>query len=132
MEHHLLFYLLYNYRYILSGNALLRAHVLSRGGNVDRWTSVGSQGLMELVRRMYATFTLHDIDVAHDLKRRNVHKPGKPANYYYADDSQQHWVAVRAYCEAMVKLFYTSDQDVGLDYELQVSVLPCRWYIFEK
>ena len=99
---------------------MLRAHVLSRGGNVDRWTSVGSQGLMELIRRMYATFTFDDTDVVFDLKRRNVHKPGKPANYYYADDSQTLWVAVRSYCDAMIRLFYTSDQDVALDCEVQV------------
>ncbi len=61
----------------------MRVHVLGKGGALDKWTSMGSQGYKELVTRLYANFSLNDLDLPRDLSRRGVEDSKRLPNYYY-------------------------------------------------
>lgn len=107
------------YRYTISGNLLMRIHLFTRGGNMDRWTAIGSNGFRALIKKMYKKFSIDDLDFALDITNRKVENTLKLPNYYYRDDGLKMWNAVSRYVYNMVTQFYQTDDDVIEDNEVQ-------------
>ena len=106
-------------RYLLAGNTLIRMHVLGKGGALDRWTSVGSEGNRAMMERLYADFHIDQLDFMEDLRGRGVDNNRKLTNYYYRDDGIRLWNAVSQYCTNIVEHFYRGKDDVINDGEIQ-------------
>jgi len=108
-------------RYTLVSNTMLRRNVLRRGSAVDKYTSLGADGLRALMSRYFtARFSFDELDVPHELASRGVHDPDRLPHYLYRDDALRAWRATADYCRDMLRLFYADDQDVVTDTELQV------------
>jgi len=107
----------------LTSNTLIRNNLLHRSGPVDRFTSLGVDGIYALVQRYWAStsFTFDDLDPARDLEARGVDDEGHLPHYYYRDDALRVWGHVRGAVEQIVDMFYDVDADVTADSELQVS-----------
>ena len=101
---------------------MLRRHILRRGAAVDKYTSLGADGFRQLMSRYFSQqFSFDELDLPHDLASRGVHDPELLPHYLYRDDGLRAWRATASYCRDMLKLFYTDDDDVITDTELQVN-----------
>jgi len=58
---------------------MIRNNLLHRAGPVDRFTSLGVDGIYTLIQRYWAssTFTFNDLDPVRDLEARGVHDAGQ-------------------------------------------------------
>jgi len=101
---------------------MLRRNILRRGTAIDKYTSIGADGFRLLMSRYYTQhFSFDELDLPHDLASRGVHDPELLPHYLYRDDGLRSWRATASYCRDMLKLFYTDDDDVITDTELQVT-----------
>jgi len=102
-------------------NTMLRRHILRRGSAVDKYTSIGADGFRTLMSRYYSQqFSFDELDLPHELASRGVHDPELLPHYLYRDDGLRSWRATANYCRDMLRLFYSDDDDVITDNELQV------------
>ena len=76
-------------------------------------------GILELLIKTYKEFTYDQMDYKEDLKRRDMMDLPK---YWHRDDAVILWDATLNYVKEMVDVFYTSDDDVLKDWELQAWV----------
>jgi len=101
---------------------MLRRYILRRGSAVDKYTSIGADGFRTLMSRYYSEhFSFDELDLPQDLATRGVHDPELLPHYLYRDDGLRSWRATSSYCRDMLKLFYSDDEDVITDTELQVN-----------
>jgi arachidonate 15-lipoxygenase len=75
-----------------------------------------------------AANAVHDVNytenfVPNDLKKRGVDDPNLLPNYPYRDDAMLIWNTIRNWAGNYVRIYYTTDEDVIGDYELQNWVL---------
>lgn len=98
---------------------MMGIHVLSKGGALDKWTSMGSEGTDVMLRKLYENFHMEDLDFLLDLKNRGLENNTKIANYFYREDGIRLWNAVQQYCSNVVDSFYESNQKLIDDCELQ-------------
>jgi hypothetical protein len=95
---------------------------LDPNGDLEKLTGVKNAGIVELVRRSYASWTLDDIDVDKDFEKRGVNDiPG----YYFRDDSKAYFGVMKKYAKSIVSLMYTTPNDMTADYELQHFLGEC-------
>ena len=104
-------------------NTMIRCHILKKGGALDKWTSLGSEGSKALMRKFLVGFSFDELDVTRDLEARGVDDEEKLPNYLYRDDGRRLWDAISLYCEEILELFYCSGEDVERDTEIQAWIL---------
>ena len=111
-------------RYTLTTNTLIRHNLLHKSGPIDRFTSLGVDGFYALMRRYWTslTFTLDDLDPAHDLAARGVDDEARLPRYYYRDDALRVWSHLTRCVGQTLALFYHTDDQVLADSELQVRI----------
>jgi len=101
---------------------MLRRNVLRRASAVDKYTSIGADGFRAVMSRYYTQhFSFDELDLPHELAARGVHDPELLPHYLYRDDGLRAWRATARYCNDMLRLFYSDDNDVIADTELQVN-----------
>ncbi|XP_007547534.1 arachidonate 15-lipoxygenase B-like isoform X1 [Poecilia formosa] len=104
-----------HFRYTLHINILVRKLLLSPGGALSE-SSLGVEGLMELMRRDLSQLTYSSLCLPENIKERGLESI---PNFYYRDDALKLWNYLNEYATAMVDYYYTSDCDVMKDIELQ-------------
>ena len=111
------------WRYTLTTNVLIRNNLLHKSGPVDRYTSLGLEGFYTLIRRYWASssFTFNDLDPINDLRVRGVDDEAHLPNYHYRDDAVRLWTHLHQCVQQILALFYSTDNDVVTDSELQVQ-----------
>ncbi|XP_016525016.1 hydroperoxide isomerase ALOXE3-like isoform X1 [Poecilia formosa] len=96
-------------------NISVRKLLLSPGGALSE-SSLGVEGLMELMRRDLSQLTYSSLCLPENIKERGLESI---PNFYYRDDALKLWNYLNEYATAMVDYYYTSDCDVMKDIELQ-------------
>uniref|UniRef100_A0A3B3X165 Uncharacterized protein n=1 Tax=Poecilia mexicana TaxID=48701 RepID=A0A3B3X165_9TELE len=104
-----------HFRYTLHINILVRKLLLSPGGALSE-SSLGVEGLMELMRRDLSQLTYSSLCLPENINERGLESI---PNFYYRDDALKLWNYLNEYATAMVDYYYTSDCDVMKDIELQ-------------
>uniref|UniRef100_A0A3P9N3W5 Arachidonate 12-lipoxygenase, 12R-type-like n=1 Tax=Poecilia reticulata TaxID=8081 RepID=A0A3P9N3W5_POERE len=96
-------------------NILVRKLLLSPGGS-----SLGVEGLMELMRRDLSQMTYSSLCLPENINERGLESI---PNFYYRDDAMQMYTIFflppASFVTAMVEYYYSSDCDVIKDIELQ-------------
>ncbi|XP_071956418.1 allene oxide synthase-lipoxygenase protein-like [Antedon mediterranea] len=94
--------------------------LLAKGGAFDVLFSMGLKGTFALIANAFKTwsFTNNGILPA-NLKHRRLDDPEVLTKYYYREDGLKVWDAIRNYVDTIVKEYYTTDDDIGYDFELQ-------------
>ncbi|XP_052761946.1 allene oxide synthase-lipoxygenase protein-like [Mya arenaria] len=92
----------------------------SGSGWLEEIMSINSEGFDELVRR-HKTMWRMDIEgtLPADLRTRGVADTDILSQYYFRDDALALWELIEVYVTRYLKLYYTSDEDVAEDWELQ-------------
>ncbi|XP_041925383.1 hydroperoxide isomerase ALOXE3-like isoform X1 [Alosa sapidissima] len=103
-------------RFTLYANTLGREKLISEKGAISMYTSTGSTGMVEVMRRAMHALKYSSLCLPDDIIERGLDKVPK---YYYRDDGLLVWGALSKYVEAVIAVFYPSDMDVLVDEELQ-------------
>lgn len=82
----------------------------------------GLAGQNQMVTELFKNFDFQNYDPTVDFEKRGVSDATLLPEFYYRDDALQVWAADLQYVESMLGLFYTSDEDVVNDFELQAWV----------
>ncbi|XP_008395952.1 arachidonate 12-lipoxygenase, 12R-type-like isoform X2 [Poecilia reticulata] len=96
-------------------NILVRKLLLSPGGALSE-SSLGVEGLMELMRRDLSQMTYSSLCLPENINERGLESI---PNFYYRDDALKLWNYLNDFVTAMVEYYYSSDCDVIKDIELQ-------------
>ncbi|XP_030644128.1 hydroperoxide isomerase ALOXE3-like [Chanos chanos] len=103
-------------RYTLQINIMARALLVSEDGVFAKYTAIGMEGTVKLLKRAASSLTYSSLCLPDDIKARGVEDI---PNYYYRDDGLKLWNIINKYVDGVVRYYYTSDDDVIKDTELQ-------------
>ncbi|XP_004376065.1 arachidonate 12-lipoxygenase, 12R-type [Trichechus manatus latirostris] len=106
-------------RYTIQINSIGRALLLNEGGLVARGTSLGLEGIAEVMVRALSEITYDSLYVPNDFVERGVQDLPQ---YYYRDDSLAVWDALERYVTEIITYYYPNDAAVEGDPELQCWV----------
>ena len=119
-----------HFRYTMAINAAARATLINKGGIIDKLFSIGGEGKEEVFKRVSRVYNVHWTNIEYSLKQRKVdceveskeeHKVYQLPSYYYRDDGLQIWSAIKDFASKIINEFYTTDDAVLKDEELQVG-----------
>ena len=108
-----------HFRYTMAINARARETLINDGGIIDQVFAIGGEGRRELMRRGGAAYNIHWTSIKHNVKSRGVDDPNLLPGYYYRDDGLKLWQAMEDFVAKIINEFYSSDEDVQGDSELQ-------------
>ncbi|XP_030644131.1 arachidonate 15-lipoxygenase B-like [Chanos chanos] len=103
-------------RYTLQINIMARSLLISDSGVFAEHTAIGRVGTAKFLKRATSSLTYSSLCLPDDIKARGVEDI---PNYYYRDDGLKLWNIINKYVDGVVRYYYTSDDDVIKDTELQ-------------
>ncbi|KAG2468362.1 LOX5 lipoxygenase, partial [Polypterus senegalus] len=103
-------------RYTLEINIRGRTQLISEDGIFKRVVSTGGTGLLLVAQREYQKLTFKSLLPTFDFKARGV---TRLKNYFYREDCMTLWNTIHSFVSGIVTLYYSSDQEVIEDQELQ-------------
>ncbi|XP_056097940.1 polyunsaturated fatty acid 5-lipoxygenase-like [Rhinichthys klamathensis goyatoka] len=106
-------------RFTIAINTAAREKLISKNGIVDQFVSAGGTGIVEVIQKAMKTLTYKSLCFPEAIKARGVEDL---PNYYYRDDGMMVWEAVKSFVSDVVKIFYSSDETVQKDKEIQAFV----------
>ncbi|XP_068580558.1 hydroperoxide isomerase ALOXE3-like [Cebidichthys violaceus] len=113
---HPLYKLLFpHFRYTLHVNTASRTTLLGPDGVLSK-SSLGYDGLMELMRRALSEMTYSSLCLPENITARGLESI---PNFYYRDDGLKLWNIINSFVKAVVEYYYPSDSVVRKDTELQ-------------
>ncbi|KAM4529541.1 hydroperoxide isomerase ALOXE3-like [Fundulus diaphanus] len=104
-----------HFRYTLHINIVGRETLLGPGGALSE-SSLGVEGLTELMRRALSQMTYGSLCLPEDIAARGLESI---PNFYYREDALKLWKYIDSFVEAVVEHYYISDSNVCKDSELQ-------------
>ncbi|XP_077340074.1 polyunsaturated fatty acid lipoxygenase ALOX15B-like [Lithobates pipiens] len=108
-----------HFRYTLQINALARTRLIGPGGVFDQASVTGKGGIPVIIKKAMAELTYSRLCLPDDIKGRGMeHIP----NYLYRDDGMKIWAAMESFVSNIINYYYTSDEMVKEDPELQAWV----------
>ncbi|KAK7131070.1 hypothetical protein R3I94_016264 [Phoxinus phoxinus] len=103
-------------RYTLQINTLLRDRLIGPNGAVTQNTSIGDEGMTDLMKKALSDLTYSSLCLLKDISDRGLESI---PNFFYRDDGLQIWGIINDFVRSMVEFYYKSDGDVQRDTELQ-------------
>lgn len=88
-------------------------------GVLDKMFAIGGKGKVELYKRISAAYSVHWTNICKSCKRRGVDNSDKLPGYYYRDDGNKIWKAIKEFVREVVNEFYKTDKEVEEDEELR-------------
>lgn len=99
-------------------NTAARQSLINDGGILDVTLSSGVKGAYAAVRRAFDSFKIQDLVFPDAIKARGLDDP-KLEKYYYRDDGLRLWRLIMEYVSEIIGIYYSSNEDVARDTELQ-------------
>lgn len=93
--------------------------LISQSGIIQQIFEGGVDGSQQLIMNAYKNWTFDDMDFPKDLAKRGVDNVDALPYFPYRDDGMLIWNLLGQYVREYINLYYTSDNDVVADYELQ-------------
>ncbi|KAL2101696.1 hypothetical protein ACEWY4_003457 [Coilia grayii] len=117
--------LVLHFRYTLQINIMARDQLMSEEAFFSEHTGIGLIGSTTFLRKALETLTYSSLCLPENIKSRGLEDIN---NFYYRDDGLKLWNIIHEYVEGVLGYFYTSDDYVQRDSELQLWIKE----IFEK
>lgn len=93
--------------------------VFGPGGRTATLQSVSLEGLLELSQRGLDAFNWREQSAPYVFEEAGVLSQETLPDYPYRDDALRHWQAIHDFVAHYIDLYYSSDQDVAEDVEVQ-------------
>ncbi|KAM3910226.1 hydroperoxide isomerase ALOXE3-like, partial [Leptodactylus fuscus] len=106
-------------RYTLEIIILGRSVLFGPGGTADQILGIGNGGVPVLLKRAMEEVTYTGLCLPEDIKSRGM---DDIPNYMYRDDGLRVWAAVERFVSSIICYYYSTDEDVQTDRELQAWV----------
>ncbi|XP_077323541.1 arachidonate 12-lipoxygenase, 12R-type-like [Lithobates pipiens] len=106
-------------RYTLEINAFARTRLIGKDGVFDRALVTGKEGVPVLLKKAMPKVTYSSLCLPDDIKERGMEDT---PNYLYRDDGMEIWTAMERFVSKIINHYYTSDEMVKEDPELQAWV----------
>uniref|UniRef100_A0A671QGZ4 Hydroperoxide isomerase ALOXE3-like n=1 Tax=Sinocyclocheilus anshuiensis TaxID=1608454 RepID=A0A671QGZ4_9TELE len=103
-------------RYTLQINTLIQNRLLGPVGAVTQNTSIGDEGMTNLIKKALSDLTHSSLCLPEDISDRGLESI---PNFFYRDDGLRLWSFINYFVRSMVEFYYQSDSDVQQDTELQ-------------
>uniref|UniRef100_A0A8C1UQC2 Si:dkey-17e16.9 n=1 Tax=Cyprinus carpio TaxID=7962 RepID=A0A8C1UQC2_CYPCA len=103
-------------RYTLQINTLIQNRLLGPEGAVTQNTSIGDEGMTNLMKRALSDLTYSSLCLPEDISDRGLESV---PNFFYKDDGLRLWSFINDFVRSMVEFYYQNDSDVQQDTELQ-------------
>ncbi|XP_071335431.1 hydroperoxide isomerase ALOXE3-like [Trachinotus anak] len=104
-----------HFRYTIYINTEGRKSLFGNNG-VLRLSSLGYDGMVELMRRAFSETTYSSLCLPENITARGLESI---PNFYYRDDGLKLWDIINSFVTAIVEYYYPSDTEVLKDIELQ-------------
>lgn len=119
LQHPLYILLAKHFTALMVINELGVLTLISQTGIIQQIFEGGVEGSIKLIKNAYETWTFDDMDFPRNLRNRGVDDTTQLPYYPYRDDGMLIWNLLGDYVTEYLNLYYTSDDDVVCDYELQ-------------
>lgn len=100
-------------------NYAARNKLIAPGGPIDESIAIGTEGSLTLVGIAYDRWTFESHDPLQDLENRGLLSMDVLPHYHYRDDALVLYDAIRKYVYDLLRVYYTSDEEVQRDTEVQ-------------
>ncbi|KAE8286829.1 Arachidonate 12-lipoxygenase, 12R-type [Larimichthys crocea] len=97
-------------------NTIGRKDLMERDQAPFRISSLGNDGMIELMRRSISEMTYSSLCLPENITARGLESI---PNFYYRDDGLKLWNIINSFVRAVVEYYYPSDSEVCKDTELQ-------------
>ncbi|KAL3883123.1 hypothetical protein ACJMK2_029416 [Sinanodonta woodiana] len=106
-------------RYIIAVNTTGNEVLLQGEDSIFQKLLAVSGSELDFIRSAYRLFHWDDMNIPKDLAKRGVDDPGVLPGYWYRDDSLMLWKSILKFVSGVMNIFYSTDDDVRADGELQ-------------
>ncbi|KAK7130473.1 hypothetical protein R3I93_019963 [Phoxinus phoxinus] len=103
-------------RFTIAINEGARKNLISENGVFSQISSVSGDGIGEVIKRAMKTLTYKSLCFPETIKDRKMENAPK---YHYREDGMRIWEAINCFVSDVVKIYYTSDETVQKDVEIQ-------------
>ena len=108
-----------HFRFTMAINSKARATLINNGGIIDMLSSIGGPGKVQLMRRGSKVYSVYSTNIKRSVKERGVADPIQLPGYFYRDDGLKVWNALEEFIRSVLNEFYSNDDSVKADTELQ-------------
>ncbi|XP_059367610.1 polyunsaturated fatty acid 5-lipoxygenase-like isoform X1 [Carassius carassius] len=109
-------------RFTIAINTAAREKLICKSGLFEKANGTGGIGIVEVIQKAMKTLTYKSLCFPEAMKARGVDNKEDLPNYYYRDDGMMVWEAVKSFVSDVVKIYYSSDETVQEDKEIQAFV----------
>uniref|UniRef100_A0A3P8Z5J3 Arachidonate 5-lipoxygenase a n=1 Tax=Esox lucius TaxID=8010 RepID=A0A3P8Z5J3_ESOLU len=114
--------LLPHIRFTIAINTKAREQLICEFGIFDKANGTGGGGHVEMIQKAMKTMTFRSLCFPDSIKARGVESCEDLPYYYYRDDGNKVWEAVKSFVWDVVCIYYNSDDTVQTDEEIQAFV----------
>uniref|UniRef100_A0A3Q2Q7J6 Arachidonate 5-lipoxygenase n=1 Tax=Fundulus heteroclitus TaxID=8078 RepID=A0A3Q2Q7J6_FUNHE len=109
-------------RFTIAINTKAREQLICECGIFDKANATGGGGHVQLIQKAMKTLTYRSLCFPDAIKSRGVDSTEELPTYFYRDDGYKVWEATKSFVSDVVGIYYTSDERVQGDEEIQAFV----------
>ncbi|XP_037127187.1 polyunsaturated fatty acid 5-lipoxygenase isoform X3 [Syngnathus acus] len=109
-------------RFTISINTKAREELICERGLFDKANATGGGGHVQLIQKTMKTLTFRSLCFPDMIKARGMDSKQEVPNYFYRDDGHKVWEATKSFVSDVVSIYYSSDEKVQGDDEIQAFV----------
>ncbi|XP_067092288.1 polyunsaturated fatty acid 5-lipoxygenase isoform X2 [Osmerus mordax] len=109
-------------RFTIAINTKAREQLICESGIFDKANGTGGGGHVEMIQRAMKSFTYKSLCFPDEIKARGVESQEELPFYFYRDDGNAVWEAIKSFVSDVVGIYYDSDEKVQKDEEIQAFV----------
>ncbi|PWA25903.1 polyunsaturated fatty acid 5-lipoxygenase [Gambusia affinis] len=109
-------------RFTIAINTKAREQLICECGIFDKANATGGGGHIQLVQRAMKTLTFRSFCFPDTIKSRGMDSTEDLPTYFYRDDGYKLWEATKSFVSDVIGIYYTSDERVQEDEEIQAFV----------
>ncbi|XP_060943464.1 polyunsaturated fatty acid 5-lipoxygenase isoform X4 [Limanda limanda] len=109
-------------RFTIAINTKARDQLINEHGIFDKANATGGGGHVQLIQKATKTLTFRSLCFPDMIKSRGMDSKEELPTYFYRDDGNSVWEATKSFLSDVVHIYYTSDETVQKDVEIQAFI----------